>query len=76
MYHSFVDRKDFNDNEESSIELIFELVVLFNDPLEVSYVSSAKLVKPNITIRSHAQDIYKSLLSISCFHRACVLYKK
>ena len=86
MYHSFVDAQpniykqtyNFNDNAESSVDLILELIILFNDPEEVGYIKSIKhgLVKPNVDITSHAIEISKSLLSISCFKRACVLHKK
>jgi hypothetical protein len=78
MYHSFVDHKNYNDNNESSIDLIIELLILLNDPLEIDYISSlnAQVVKPNISIRAHAVEISKSLLSINCFKRACVLHKK
>jgi len=86
MYHSFVDAQpniykqtyNFNDNAESSVDLILELIILFNDPEEVGYIQNIKhgLVKPNVDITSHAIEISKSLLSISCFKRACVLHKK
>lgn len=85
MYHSFVDQKTsvnkwysgFNDNDESSVDLMMELLILLNDPLEVDWIQSlnAPIIKPNITIRSHALDIFKNLLSINCYKRACVLYK-
>ena len=86
MYHSFVDAQpniykqtyNFNDNAESSIDLILELIILFNDPEEVGFIQSIKhkIVKPKVDITSHAIEISKSLLSINCFKRACVLYKK
>jgi len=78
MYHSFVDHKSYNDNKESSIDLMMELLILLNDPLEIAYIRSlnSRTIKPNITIRDHAEEINKSLLSINCFKRACVLYKK
>ena len=86
MYHSFVDAQpniykqkyNFNDNAESSVDLILELIILFNDPEEVGYIQSIKhdIVMPNVVITSHAIEISKSLLSISCFKRACVLHKK
>jgi hypothetical protein len=78
MYHSFVDHKQFNDNDESSIDLIMELLIIFNDPSPIPYIQSlsSPMIKPNLTIRSHAEEISKTLLSINCFRRACVLYKK
>ena len=86
MYHSFVDQKNdvnrwyskFNDNDESSVDLIMELIILYSDPSEVQWITNMNVntVKPNISIRSHAVEINKSLLSINCFHRACVLHKK
>ena len=86
MYHSFVDvvqkiylqTYNFKDNDESSIDLILELIILLNDPLEIGYIQYIKpnIVKPNVTITSHAIEISKSLLSINCFKRACVLLKK
>jgi len=78
MYHSFVDLKNYNDNNESSIDLIIELLILLNDPLEIDYINSlkAQVVKPNISIRAHAVEISQSLLSINCYKRACVLHKK
>ena len=85
MYHSFVDKKSsvnkwysgFNDNDESSIDLIMELIILFNDPLEIEWIQNmnAQIIKPNISIRTHASDISKSLHSINCYKRACVLHK-
>jgi len=86
MYHSFVDVKqtnykqtyNFKDNDESSIDVILELIILFNDPLEIGFIAgfNPNIVKPNVTITKNAIEISKSLLSINCFKRACVLYKK
>ena len=60
------------------LPVILESIILLNDPEEVGYIKSIKhkIVKPNVDITSHAMEISKSLLSINCFKRACVLYKK
>ena len=65
----------YNDNEQSAFDLVVELIILLNNPSALGY-SQNNLEFPNIKIAEHAKAISESLLSISCFERACVLFKK
>ena len=61
-----------NDNAVSAFDLITELIILLNNPNLVGY----EAIYPNITIREYSREISKTLLSLSCFERACILFKK
>jgi hypothetical protein len=53
----------FNDNKQSALDVIFELITILNNP------TSAGISKEAIEIR-------KELASLNCFERACALIKK
>ena len=64
----------FNDNVESTIDVIFELIILFNDPSPAGW--GPPHVYPQMNISEHSVNIRKDLMSINCFERACALIKK
>ena len=70
MYYSFV--KSYDDNNQSSFELVVELFYLMNNPS--AFDSPYKY--PSDQISQHAKEISKSLLSINCYSRVCALIKK
>ena len=73
IFTSFV--KSYNDNpNESTIDLMMELIVILNDPSKVDY--GPPHILPNINISKHAAEISSDLMSVNCFERACVLIKK
>ena len=73
FFTSFLQK--FNDNKESSFDLVMDLIILLNNPSLAGYSLNTQEL-PNIKITEHAKAISESLLSISCFERACVLFKK
>ena len=64
----------YNENRETAIDLIFELITIFNDPSQVSF--SPPFINSDIKISDHSKRISKDLMSINCFERACALIKK
>ena len=58
--------------DESAIDLIMELIILLHTPLEISWINGMNVstIKPNITLRGHAEKISKSIQSINCYKRA------
>jgi hypothetical protein len=65
----------FNDTpNESTIDLMFELIILLNNPSGAGF--GPPFVYPNVTISEDATRISKDLMSVNCFERACALIKK
>jgi hypothetical protein len=74
IYTSFVSH--FNDNnKQSTIDVIFELIVILNNPLLGGF-GPPHILPSNFVISKHALDISKDLWSINCFEKACALIKK
>ena len=73
FFTSFI--RQYNDYGESAYDLVTQLIILMNNPTPAGF-GPATHVFPNVTITEHARKISRSLLSISCFERACVLFKK
>ena len=73
IFTSFINYS-FNDNVESTIDVIFELIILFNDPSPAGW--GPPHVYPQLNISKHSVNIKKDLMSINCFERACALIKK
>ena len=72
IFTSFI--PSFNDNRETAIDLIFELITIFNDPAQVGF--SPPFLNSDLKISDHSLQIKKDLMSINCFERACALIKK
>jgi hypothetical protein len=64
----------FNDNKQSALDVIFELIIILNDPSAVGV--RPPHILPNVTISKEAIEIRKELASLNCFERACALIKK
>jgi hypothetical protein len=62
------------DNKESTLDLMFELIIILNNPSPTGFDPPHLL--PNIEICKHAIEISKELASLNCFERACALIKK
>ena len=75
FYYSFSKNLHYYDSEESSFDLLMQLIVLLNDPTEIEHLQGSKVIKP-FKIKEHALAISKELMSIHCYKRACVLIKK
>jgi hypothetical protein len=66
---------NFNDKaNESTIDLIFMLIILLNNPSGAGF--PPPFVYPNFTISEDAGRISKDIMSVNCFERACALIKK
>ena len=76
FYYSFSKSPNYYDSNESSFDLISQLIILFNDPTEIEHLHGSKVIYPDMKIRGHAREISKELMSIHCYKRACVLVKK
>ena len=72
IFTSFI--PSYNDNTKSSLDVIFELIVILNDPTIVGY--KPPHLMPKVNISKQAMRISKELASINCFERACALIKK
>ena len=72
FFTSFI--KSYNDNVESSFDLVMQLLILLNNPSDVAYAPPHEF--PNMKISASAKKISLNLLSINCYERACVLVKK
>ena len=76
FYYSFSKNLHYYDSNESSFDLISQLIIIFNDPTEIEHLHGSKVIYPEIKVREHAREISKDLMSIHCFKRVCVLVKK
>jgi len=67
----------YKDSNESSFDLITELISLLNNPNDIN-VDSKLIIFPTYfkQFSQQATNIRKDLLSIHCFERACALIKK
>ena len=63
IFTSFI--SSFNDNKESTIDLMFELIIILNNPSPASFGPPHHL--PNVEISQHAIEISKELASLKCF---------
>jgi len=72
IFTSFI--PEFNDNKQSALDVIFELIIILNDPGPASF--GPPYLYPNVTISKEAIEISKELASLNCFERACALIKK
>ena len=70
LYHV----KGFNDPNKSTFDWIYKLSFLL-----VSHIptwDTPNIIPHNVTFPKEVEDIYKTVFSVNCFHRACVLIKK
>ena len=76
IFTSYMEINGLNDNpEQSSLDLIIELLVVLNDPSKLS--KEWKIQMPtNIKISQAARDLSVDVMSINCFEGACALIKK
>ena len=72
IFTSFI--PSFNDNKESALDLMFQLIIILNNPSPAGFGPPHLL--PNVEISKHAIEISKELASLNCFERACALIKK
>ena len=72
IFTSFI--TSFNDNKESALDLMFELIIILNNTSPAGFGPHHLL--PNVEISKHAIEISKELASLNCFERACALIKK
>ena len=66
--------KEFNNPDMSTFDWIQKLNLLLIS--SVPYWDKNLYLTDNVKIPKEVQTIYKTLFSIECFHRACVLVKK
>jgi hypothetical protein len=72
IFTSFI--PGFNDNKQSAVDVIFELIIILNDPTPAGF--GPPHILPNVIISKQAIEISKDLASLNCFERACALIKK
>ena len=75
-YYSFIE--SYNDNQESSLDLIMQLILLLNfDSQDLKHIRerNLKMNYPNKTFKKYAVELSKDLMSVNCFSRACALMK-
>ena len=72
IFTSFISQ--FNDNKQSALDVLFELIIILNDPAPAGFGPPHLL--PNVEISKQAMEISKDLASLNCFERACALIKK
>lgn len=71
MFFSFY--KNFANHNETSIDLVHKLIMLQNDAL---VKGNFMLPVDDTQFSPQLRSIYKSILSINCYYRACVFVKK
>ena len=76
IFTSYMEINGLNDNpEQSSLDLMIELIVILNDPSKLS--KEWKIQMPtNIKLSQAARDLSVDVMSINCFEGACALIKK
>lgn len=70
LYHV----RGFNDPQKSTFDWIHKLNFLLVN--HIPDWDMNRIIPHNMTFPKELTEIYKTLFSISCFHRACVLIKK
>lgn len=74
VYFTFYE--NFADQSESAIEMIRKLIFLLNEYNKSTNDRVFKLIKVNESIGPELVEVAKSILSINCYFRACVIVKK
>ena len=63
--------KGFNNSNESAIDMIHKLIMLFND----ANISGSNMIPVNQKFDPRLLQASKSILSINCFYHGCVFVK-
>jgi hypothetical protein len=76
MYHSFL--QGFNDTNETVIDVIHKLIMLKNDVVKENHPQFGTRItlSESETFSEAIRIAAKSIYSINCYFRACVLIKK
>ena len=68
----FTFMKGFDNSEESAIDIILKLIMLFNN----ANTQRPNMIRINETFSPALIKASKSILSINCFYHGCVFVKK
>jgi hypothetical protein len=77
LFYSFTTHSAINDNPQSIIDYIAQLIFLFNNDSEKFEKNGKQIVPENMrNISQQLMEVFESLLSVNCYHSACVFVKK